>query len=57
MGEESVMWTTTDWYNARDIDKEAMLHVEGRKPKLVCRDWPWRAINLYKSALMYQEVN
>jgi hypothetical protein len=48
---------TNDWYvTYRDIDKEAMLHVEGRQPKLVCRDWQWRAIELHKSELMDQEV-
>lgn len=30
----------------RDIDKEAMLHVEGRQPKLVRMDWQWKTVTL-----------
>lgn len=38
---------TSEWFEfKRDLDTEAMLHVEGRKPKLVRVDWQWKAIKL-----------
>lgn len=39
---------TNDWYiTYRDLDTEAMLHVEGRQPKLIVQNWQWQDINLH----------
>ncbi len=38
--------TTSDWFEWRDLDKEAMLHVEGRQPKLIVQNWQWKAIGI-----------
>lgn len=48
---------TNEWYTPWvDTDKQAMLHVEGREPKLIVQNWQWKAIQLHKQPLMHQEV-
>lgn len=39
--------TTVSWFSNDDWeDKRAMLHVEGREPKLISETWPWKVIEI-----------
>lgn len=57
----TIMSKASNWENGygftdmtpRDIDKEAMLHVEGREPRLIVK----KAIELHKPQLMDQKVS